>query len=99
MPVTPWAAEAALIARPLNTVEVTKLRPGEDEFLYALSEGEMIVRCAEIARCACPDFDVSQAIVLLIKARIVAGFWATRLRAGISPPCVSPAQAEAPTIR
>lgn len=82
VPVTPWAAEAALIVRPLNTVEVTKLRPGEDEFLYALSDGEMTSDAAEIARCACPDFDVSQAIALLIKARVVAGFGrATRLRA------------------
>ena len=74
VPVTPWAAEAALIARPLNTVEVTRLRPGEGEFLYALSDGEMMSDAAEIARSAYPDFDVSRAIALLINARVVVGF-------------------------
>jgi hypothetical protein len=83
VPVTPWAAEAALVARPLNTVEVTRLHHGEDEFLYALSDGEMMSDAAEIARSAYPDFDVSRAIALLIKARVVVGFGRTnRLLAG-----------------
>jgi len=74
VPVSPWAAEAALIARPLHTVEVTKLTTGEVEFLGALADGHTMVEAVEIALDEATDFDASQAIALLIKARVVVGF-------------------------
>jgi hypothetical protein len=74
IPVSPWAAEAALIARPLHTVEVTKLMAGGGQFLGALAEGKTMAEAVEGALHNAADFDASQAIALLIKARIVVGF-------------------------
>jgi hypothetical protein len=74
VPVSPWTAEAALIARPLHTVEVTKLTAGEAEFLGALTDGRTMAEAVETALDNAADFDVSQVIALLIKARIVVGF-------------------------
>ena len=74
VPINPWAPEAALIARPLNTVEVTRLRPGEAEFLRSLADGASISDALETALGIWVDFDAPQALALLIKARVVTGF-------------------------
>src|SRR6185295_9308521 len=74
VPVSPWTTEAALVARPLNTVEVTKLTAGEAEFLRVLAGGRTIAEAVGVALDNASDFNASQAIVLLITARIVTGF-------------------------
>jgi hypothetical protein len=53
---------------------VTKLTAGEVEFLGALAEGATMTDAVETALDNAPDFDASQAIALLIRARIVVGF-------------------------
>jgi hypothetical protein len=74
VPVMPWAAEAALIARPVHAVEVTKLRTGEAIFLQTLAQGDTVAEAFDAALADAPSFDVAQGLALLIKARIVTGF-------------------------
>ena len=49
VPVSPWATEAALIARPVHTVEVTKLRTGEAVFLQTLAQGDTMAEAFELS--------------------------------------------------
>jgi hypothetical protein len=73
-PVSPWAPEAVLVARPANTVQVYRLAPGQAPFLRALAEGGLFSEAVEAAMAEAKEFDMTESLVFLIGARIVVGF-------------------------
>lgn len=74
IPVSPWAAEAALIARPRHRVEVKKLRAGEATFLQSLMRGDTLSEAVEAAHADAQEFDITLGVGLLIARQLVVGF-------------------------
>ena len=72
-----WAAEAALVARPVLEVEVRRLPPGGYAFLRALSEGETVATAVGIATEVAPKFDVVSSLRLIDDAKVVVGIQET----------------------
>lgn len=70
-----WRAEAALVARPLQDVEIWRLPPGGFEFLSELSRGSTILQSAESAVNETPEFDLAVNLSLLRDANIVIACW------------------------
>lgn len=77
-PISPWAAEAALVARPFMDVEVRRLPAGGAVFLSRLACGGTVGEAIAAATAAAADFDVVENVVLLLGANIV-----TRLAAHV----------------
>ena len=61
-----WAGEDALVDRPHFDVTLTRLAPGQALFLSALASGDTVSGAAGAAGAGVPDFDLSQALALLI---------------------------------
>jgi Putative DNA-binding domain len=58
VPIAPWAAEAALVARPFGDVEVTRLAPGVAEFFLRLAHNGTMNDALEAAEEAAAEFDL-----------------------------------------
>ncbi len=74
VPVSPWAGEGVLVARPNYAVQVHKLVEGQAAFLKSLAEGDSFATAATAGSQNVVDFDVAQALSLLINAKIVTAF-------------------------
>jgi hypothetical protein len=74
-PIAPWAPETALIARPFDDVEVTRLAPGVAEFLLRLLHNGTMSDAVRAGQEAATDFDVTGSLQSLIMSRAV-----TRIR-------------------
>jgi hypothetical protein len=75
VPIAPWAPEAALVARPLADVEVTRLGPGIAEFLLRLLDNGTMNDAVRAGEQAAAEFDLIQSLQSLIMSRAV-----TRIR-------------------
>jgi len=73
-PIERWRAEAALVARPFQDVEIWRLPPGGHAFLQALSDGANLATAAEAAMAKAADFDLAENLGILITANIVIRF-------------------------
>jgi hypothetical protein len=73
-PIERWRAEAALVARPFQDVEVRRLPPGGHAFLDALGHGATLAAAAEAAVADCVDFDLAENLQILIAANVVIRF-------------------------
>jgi hypothetical protein len=73
MPVTRWAAEAAVVARPDHDVEVSLLPAGGHTFLAALMKGATLAEATQTATAQDADFDLTTNLETLIGARICVG--------------------------
>ena len=73
VPIAPWAAEAALVARPSTNVEVRRLPPGAAAFLSCLSHHGAIAEAVEAGAAASAEFDLVECLALLIAANVVIG--------------------------
>jgi hypothetical protein len=70
-PISPWAAEAALVARPFADVEVRRLPPGAAAFLQRLTVGASVAEAIKAGMVAATDFDLVESLGLLIASRVV----------------------------
>jgi hypothetical protein len=74
VPVAPWAAEAALVARPFMDVEVRRLPPGAAAFLSCLACGGAMAEAIEAGTiAAAAEFDIVESLALLIVSGVVTG--------------------------
>jgi hypothetical protein len=73
VPIAPWAAEAALVARPYADVEVRRLPPGAAAFLSCLSRHGAMAEAVEAGTAASAEFDLVESLSLLIAANVVIG--------------------------
>jgi hypothetical protein len=73
VPIAPWAAEAALVARPFTDVEVRLLPPGAGAFMSCLSRHGAMAEAVEAGAAASADFDLVETLTLLIAANVVIG--------------------------
>jgi hypothetical protein len=74
VPVSPWAPEAALIARPFLTVETRQVSDGMARFIRKLADDATLAEALDAGMAASEKFDVSEAFALLIATDIVIGF-------------------------
>ena len=74
VPISPWAPETALVARPYTSVEVRKLQPGEGIFLTELARGATFASAVEAATKTAERFDMVRSLKLLIDAGLVVRF-------------------------
>jgi Putative DNA-binding domain len=65
-PINPAVAETVLITRPVYDCEVRILDAGSDEFFAGLLDGNSMKAAAEAAFTVAPNFDLPQAIGMLI---------------------------------
>jgi hypothetical protein len=75
VPIAPWAPEAALVVRPFDEVEVTRLAPGVAEFLLRLMHNGTMNDAVRAGEEAAAEFDLAQSVQSLIMSRAV-----TRIR-------------------
>jgi Putative DNA-binding domain len=73
VPVEPWQAEAALVARPGLEVEVWRLSPGGDAFLDCLAQGGVMADAADRAAAASAEFNITDILALLLRANCITG--------------------------
>jgi putative DNA-binding protein len=73
VPIAPWAAEAALVARPYADVEVHRLPPGTAAFLSCLSRHGAMAEAVEAGAAASAKFDLVECLALLIATNVVIG--------------------------
>jgi hypothetical protein len=73
VPIAPWAAEAALVARPYADVEVHRLQPGTVAFLSCLSGHGAMTEAVEAGAAASAKFDLVACLALLIATNVVIG--------------------------
>jgi Putative DNA-binding domain len=73
-PISPWAPEAALVARPFLRVETRRIPHGSARFIQELARGGTFSAAVLSGTAAAVAFDRRQAIALLIEANIVVGF-------------------------
>lgn len=71
VPISPWKGEAALIVRPVHSVEVVKIGRGEAAFVRALAARSNIAEAADAGLAACTGFDMARALALLIQSGLV----------------------------
>jgi hypothetical protein len=69
-PLDSWEAEDALVSRPFNEVEVSRLPPGVEAFLREVAGCATIGAAAEAARRADDRFDPTAAFAVLIGANL-----------------------------
>jgi hypothetical protein len=69
-PIEDWRGEDVLVTRPRLDVSVQILPPGGHAFLAVLRDGGPLKAAAEAAFAEAPDFDLSAALVALVKAGI-----------------------------
>jgi len=69
-----WCGEAALVARPLREVEVSRLPPGGFAFLRSLSQGGRLLEAMRCGLAEAADFDLAANLTAIIRANIVVGF-------------------------
>lgn len=73
-PVSPWAPESVLVARPHNAVQVQPLAPGQGAFLATLNAGETFTRAVDAGASETRAFDTAGSLALLITGGLVARF-------------------------
>jgi len=73
VPVAPWEAEAALVARPFADVEVRRLLPGAAAFLSCLACGGAMAEAVAAGTTAAAQFDLVESFALLIVSGAVTG--------------------------
>jgi len=71
VPIAPWAAEAALVARPHADVEVHRLQLGTAAFLSCLSRHGAMAQAVEAGAAASAKFDLVESLALLIATNVV----------------------------
>jgi hypothetical protein len=71
--VTRWAAEAALVARPDDSVQISLLPAGGSALLKALMKGATLAEATRIAASETADFDLTANLETLIGARVCIG--------------------------
>jgi hypothetical protein len=71
VPISPWAAEAALVARPGMEVEVTRLPRGAAAFFDRLRAGGTIAQAAAGTIEEAGTFDLVESLKVLVSARVV----------------------------
>src|SRR5262249_26766489 len=71
--ISPWRAEAALVARPFAEVNVHRLPHGGHPFIAALLEGAPVARALAAGSAEAPVFDRAANLALLVESRIVVG--------------------------
>lgn len=69
-----WCGEAALVARPLSEVEVSRLLPGGFGFLRSLAQGERLLEAMRCGLAEAADFDLAANLTTIIRANVVVGF-------------------------
>ena len=74
VPISPWAPEATLIARPFLRVETCRLSVGAARFIQALINGATLGAAVAAGSAAAPMFNGREALALLIASDIVVGF-------------------------
>lgn len=74
VPVSPWAPETALIARPYLRVETNKVSLEVGRFVQELSMGATLGEAFVAGAAASAQFDARDALSLLIRHEIVVGF-------------------------
>jgi hypothetical protein len=74
VPVSPWAPEAALIARPFLTVETRQVSDAMARFIQKLVDGATLAEALDAGTAASEKFDISEAFALLIATDVVVGF-------------------------
>jgi hypothetical protein len=73
VPIAPWAAEAALVARPFRDVEVRLLPPSAAAFMSCLLRHGAMAEAFEAGAAASADFHLVEYLALLIAANVVIG--------------------------
>jgi hypothetical protein len=68
-----WSAEAALVARPARSVEMTHLPAGGPAFLRSLLGGGTIADALAAGQAAAAAFDADANLALLAQSRVVTG--------------------------
>lgn len=74
VPISPWAPESALIARPILQVDTRPISGGTAIFIQMLAKGQAMGQALLAAVETSPKFDASEGVAVLIAARIVIGF-------------------------
>jgi Putative DNA-binding domain len=73
VPIAPWAAETALVARPFTDVEVRLVPPGAAAFMSCLLGHGTLTEAVEAGAAASADFHLVESLTLLIAANVVIG--------------------------
>jgi len=73
VPIAPWTAEAALVARPFTDVEVRRLPPGAAAFMSCLLGHGAMAEAVEAGASASTDFHLVESLAVLIAANVVIG--------------------------
>jgi hypothetical protein len=73
-PISPWAPEATLIARPFMRVETRRIPLGTARFIQELARGSTFAAALVSGTAAAVAFDRREAVALLIESDIVVGF-------------------------
>lgn len=71
VPISPWAPEAALIARPFKEVEVRRLAPAVAVFLSSLARRETMTQAITAGMHAAAGFDLVANLRLLMMSNVV----------------------------
>jgi hypothetical protein len=74
VPISPWAPEAALIARPFLRVETRLVSAGVARFIVELIDGATLSAAFAAGAAAWAKFDGREALALLIASDIAVGF-------------------------
>jgi hypothetical protein len=73
-PASPWTKEAVLVARPRLKVRTQPITHGNAAFICALATGSTLADAVFAAGQAVAQFSASEALTVLIGARVVVGF-------------------------
>jgi hypothetical protein len=71
VPISPWAPEAALVARPFKEVEVRRLAPAVAVFLSSLARRETMTQAITAGMHAAAGFDLVANLRLLMMSNVV----------------------------